>query len=139
MRTLYQSFVVLCFAACIDAQFSLYPGVSADSLAAAFNISSGCLTALNATVDCDQDLFSMAGNADGFFWSDDNATALCTSACQSAASSWWNNCANACTDDQLNAYGRVSSATWLTSSLENVSNIYMTRSFTLPRPYPDAF
>ncbi|KGO39886.1 hypothetical protein PEX1_067310 [Penicillium expansum] len=89
------------------AQFNLYPGVPSDLLSTAFNISSGCLTALNATLSCDQDLFSMAGNADGFFWSDDNATALCTGACQSSAASWWNSCADACANDQLNAYGRI--------------------------------
>lgn len=100
--------VALCSAATINAQFNLYPNVPPDLLATALNISSGCLTALNTTVSCDQSLFSMAGNVDNFFWSDANATALCTGACMSSASSWWSNCANACADDQLNSYGRVS-------------------------------
>jgi hypothetical protein len=107
MPTFNHFFTVLSFSACTMAQFNLYPGVPSDLLSTAFNISSGCLTALNATLSCDQDLFSMAGNADGFFWSDDNATALCTGACQSSAASWWNSCADACANDQLNAYGRV--------------------------------
>jgi hypothetical protein len=87
----------------------LYPAVSSDLLAASLNISSGCVAALNATVNCDQDLFQMVGNADAYFWDNDNATALCTSQCLSSASSWWGQSANACEDDQLNAYGRVSS------------------------------
>ena len=50
----------------------------------------------------------MAGNADGYFWADDNATALCTSQCLSSASSWWAQTASSCANDQLTAYGRVS-------------------------------
>lgn len=92
----------------ILAQFSLYPDIPSDLFATALNISSGCLALLNATVDCDDTLFQMAGNADGYFWSDDNATALCTSQCLSSAASWWGQSASACEDDVLNAYGRVS-------------------------------
>ncbi|CAK7207308.1 hypothetical protein SEUCBS139899_010118 [Sporothrix eucalyptigena] len=85
----------------------MYPAISSVALAAALNISSNCLMALNATVDCDQDLFRMAGNADGYFWSDDNATALCTKDCMSSAASWWAQSASACADEVLNAYGRL--------------------------------
>lgn len=98
---------LLLFARPIVTQFNMYPSISSTLLAASLNISSGCLTALNTTVDCDQDLFQMAGNADGYFWADDNATTLCTGECLSSASSWWSQCTNACEDDQLNAYGRV--------------------------------
>ena len=122
---------VLCIALRIDADFTLYPDVSSDLLEAAFNISSACLAAFNATINCDHDLFSMAGNADAFFWSDENATALCTSACQTSVSSWWSNCAKACANDQLNAYGRVSYATWPETPLG--SSHKLTRLIALSR------
>ncbi|CAK7237871.1 hypothetical protein SEUCBS140593_010173 [Sporothrix eucalyptigena] len=93
----------------------MYPAISSVALAAALNISSSCLMALNATVDCDQDLFRMAGNADGYFWSDDNATALCTKDCMSSAASWWAQSASACADEVLNAYGR--SYDWVGSDI----------------------
>ncbi|KAH7077185.1 peptidoglycan-binding protein [Paraphoma chrysanthemicola] len=107
MPNFIHSWAVLCLSIRAMAQFNLYPSIPADPFSVALNISSSCLMALNATVNCDQDLFSMAGNADGFFWSDENATALCTSACQSSAASWWYTCADACANDQLKAYGKI--------------------------------
>jgi hypothetical protein len=102
--------VGLLFIADAAAQFSLYPSIDSDNLALALNISIECLTALNETVECDQTLFQMVGDVDGYFWEDDNATALCTSDCISAAVSWWSNAVDQCEDDQLNAYGKVSAA-----------------------------
>lgn len=108
MRVSDYSFTLLSLVSWIHAQeFNIYPNVSPDGLAQAFNISLDCLTALNTTVQCDQDLFTMVGNVDGYFWSDDNATALCTSTCQASAASWFTNAGDACADDNLSAYGRV--------------------------------
>ncbi|KAH8900561.1 hypothetical protein GQ53DRAFT_835550 [Thozetella sp. PMI_491] len=107
MFSLYLAGSLLLFAQPMMAQFNMYPAVSSSLLAASLNISSGCLTALNATVSCDQDLFRMVGNADAYYWDNDNATALCTSQCLSSAASWWSQSADACEDDQLTAYGRV--------------------------------
>ncbi len=135
MFLLYLAGSLLLFAWPILAQFNMYPSVSPTILAASLNISSNCLTALNATVDCDQDLFQMAGNADGYFWSDDNATALCTSQCLSSASSWWSQSANACENDQLNAYGRVSVVHISPISTQ----LMLSPSFIQPRRYQADF
>jgi hypothetical protein len=115
----------LLFAQPILGQFNLYPAVSSKALAAALNISSTCLAAMNDTVNCDQSLFEMVGNADGFFWSDENATALCTQQCLSSASSWWSKSTDACANDQLNAYGRVRTSPSLCLSLLMTSTTNM--------------
>jgi len=61
---LARSLSLLLFAQPMLAQFKLYPAVSPKLLVASLYISSGCVVALNATINCDQDLFQMAGDAD---------------------------------------------------------------------------
>jgi hypothetical protein len=88
------------------AQFSLYPTIDPTRLADAFNISSGCLAALNTTVSCDQTLLTMAGTVDDYLWDIDNVTALCTQSCLSSAQNWYNTVYSDCTDDILTFSGK---------------------------------
>ncbi|KAJ9138372.1 Carbohydrate-binding module family 50 protein [Pleurostoma richardsiae] len=87
-------------------QSSLYPSVDPVSLASAFNISIGCLDALNETVSCDATLLQMAGSADDYLWYQDNATALCTTECLSTTKTWWSDVISACANDYINVRGR---------------------------------
>lgn len=88
------------------AQFSLYPAVDPARLASAFNISSGCLTALNTTVSCDQTLLTMAGTVDNYLWDINNVTELCTQTCLSSAQTWFNTVYDSCSDDTLTFLGK---------------------------------
>ncbi|KAH8899990.1 hypothetical protein GQ53DRAFT_593861, partial [Thozetella sp. PMI_491] len=85
---------------------SLYPTVDPVRLASAFNISIGCLDALNETVACDATLLRMAGNVDNYLWGKDNITTLCTSVCQSTTQAWWADVQLACANDYMNVHGR---------------------------------
>jgi hypothetical protein len=76
-------------------------------LANAFNISLGCLDALNETVACDGTLLRMAGSVDNYLWDIDNVTALCTSDCLSSASAWFTDVSNDCANDVINVNGRL--------------------------------
>ncbi|KAF2147915.1 carbohydrate-binding module family 18 protein [Myriangium duriaei CBS 260.36] len=97
---------VAVIAAHAAAQFSLYPPVDPGRLASAFNISSGCLSALNTTVTCDQTLLTMAGTVDNYLWDIDNVTALCTPACLSSTQTWFDNVNGSCFSDTLIFSGR---------------------------------
>ncbi|KAF2766280.1 hypothetical protein EJ03DRAFT_345213 [Teratosphaeria nubilosa] len=88
------------------AQFSLYPTIDPTTLADAFNISSGCLAALNTTVQCDQTLLTMAGAVDNYLWDIDNVTALCAQDCLSSAQDWYRTVYSNCTDDILTFSGK---------------------------------
>ena len=44
---------------------------------------------------------------DDYFWSQDNLTALCTSACTASAQNWEIDVALACVDDDLTVYGKL--------------------------------
>ncbi|KAL1962644.1 hypothetical protein VTN77DRAFT_9278 [Rasamsonia byssochlamydoides] len=70
------------------AQYSLWPSINADSLAQSLGVSIACLTALNETVSCDPTLFKRTKSVDYYFWTTDNVTTLCTSECQTSATSW---------------------------------------------------
>ncbi|KAF3482056.1 uncharacterized protein GIQ15_04815 [Arthroderma uncinatum] len=88
-------------------QSSLYPAVDSVCLAKAFNITLGCLDALNGTVSCDATLLRMAGDVDNYIWHMDNVTALCTADCLYTASNWYWNVFDACSDDYVNVRGRL--------------------------------
>lgn len=94
------------FAAHASAQFNLYPPIDPTRLAAAFNISSGCLSALNTTVTCDQTLLTMAGTVDNYLWDIDNVTALCTQPCLASAQSWYESVDSSCANDVLTFAGK---------------------------------
>ncbi|KAJ8127713.1 hypothetical protein O1611_g5922 [Lasiodiplodia mahajangana] len=87
-------------------QSSLYPTVDPVSLATAFNISIGCLDALNETVSCDGDLLRMAVNVDNYLWYQDNVTTLCTSECLSSTKTWWSDVLSDCANDYITVNGR---------------------------------
>ncbi|OBT81991.1 hypothetical protein VE02_09310 [Pseudogymnoascus sp. 03VT05] len=87
--------------------FSLYPTVDPVSLATAFNISIGCLDALNSTVTCDNYLFGWTNFVDDHWWSADNLTTLCTSTCTTSAQSWMENVFMSCLSDTLTVYGKA--------------------------------
>ena len=76
-------------------------------LASAFNISIGCLDALNETVTCEASLLQMAGSVDDYLWDIDNVTALCTSDCLSSASNWFTDVDSQCSNDVINVNGRL--------------------------------
>lgn len=76
-------------------------------LANAFNISIGCLDALNETVTCDATLLQMAGSVDNYLWDIDNVTALCTPDCLSSASTWFTDVSGHCANDVINVNSRL--------------------------------
>jgi hypothetical protein len=86
--------------------FSLYPTVDPDILAKALNISNSCLSALNETVNCDNDLFQWTVTVDDHWWEPENLTQLCTSQCSASASTWLSDVLAACVNDDLVIQGR---------------------------------
>ena len=96
----------LIYAARTAAQFNLYPSVDPTRLQKAFNISSGCLKALNTSVVCDQTLLTMAGTVDNYLWDIDNVTALCTTDCLSSSQAWFNTVNSSCADDLMTVSGK---------------------------------
>ncbi|KAI0013673.1 peptidoglycan-binding protein [Xylariaceae sp. FL0662B] len=98
--------LVLVQTAAAVTQSSLYPAVDAVRLTSAFNISIGCLDALNKTVSCDATLLRMAGTTDNYLWDKDNITALCTIECLSTTKTWWSAVISTCSNDYINVRGR---------------------------------
>lgn len=47
-------------------------------------------------MNCDADLFRMAGQIDVYFWSGDNITSLCTSDCIQSSSEWLDGVLGSC-------------------------------------------
>ncbi|KAL3418045.1 LysM domain-containing protein [Phlyctema vagabunda] len=90
----------------VAAQSSLYPAVDPVLLANAFNISIGCLDALNSTVSCDATLLRMAGTVDNYLWDINNVTALCAADCLSTTSAWFSQVTDECANDYINVNGR---------------------------------
>ena len=76
-------------------------------LANAFNITTGCIGALNTSVTCDATLLQMAGSVDNYLWDIDNVTTLCTPDCLSSASIWFTYVSSQCADDAINVNGRL--------------------------------
>ncbi|ORY11047.1 hypothetical protein BCR34DRAFT_614845 [Clohesyomyces aquaticus] len=104
--------------------FNLYPPVNPTKLAAAYNISIDCLNALNETVpDCDQDLFSMVGSLDNYWWEEDNVTDICSSNCSTDAQNWSNDIQDACFGQYLPAYGKLIPATTISDRYIDNLNI----------------
>ena len=87
--------------------FNLYPTIDSDSLAKRFDISIGCLDALNETVKCDQTLFQMANTVDSYLWTTENLTDLCTADCIQSSQNWWSDVQDRCAMDSLAAYGKL--------------------------------
>ncbi|KAI1080828.1 hypothetical protein F5B20DRAFT_570266 [Whalleya microplaca] len=103
---------VICFClwAChAAAQFNLYPtGLDPVKLAAAYNITTSCVEALNETLpECDQDLFTMAVNWDIYWWKVDNVTDLCLGNCSVAANQWLSRVQDACYGEYISSYGKL--------------------------------
>lgn len=88
------------------AQSSLYPAVDSVLLAKAFNVSLGCLEALNETVSCDATLLRMAGSFDDYLWDKDNVTALCATDCVSTTTKWFSDVSTACLGNYMNVNAR---------------------------------
>ncbi|KAI0419484.1 carbohydrate-binding module family 18 protein [Xylaria grammica] len=79
------------------AEFQLYRFYNRTSLLEAWNITDSCVTALNATVDCDEAVSAMAGQGvDYNYWYMDNLTMLCDSGCQASMQVWGSSVESAC-------------------------------------------
>lgn len=87
--------------------FNLYPFVDSTALAQALNISTGCVSALNDTVACDNDLFQWTVTVDDHWWETDNLTTLCTAGCTASAQTWNTDVTLACVDDDLVVQGSL--------------------------------
>ncbi|KAI1880137.1 hypothetical protein JX265_001758 [Neoarthrinium moseri] len=88
--------------------FNLYPGVDQTKLAAALNITTACVQALNETLpECDQTLLQMTASLENYWWTDDNLTALCGNNCSLSVTNWNMDSAAACDEQYFTAYGKL--------------------------------
>ncbi|KFY96630.1 hypothetical protein V500_02364 [Pseudogymnoascus sp. VKM F-4518 (FW-2643)] len=105
------SFWVAFLAANIVAQdtvsFNMFPAIDAGGLATNLGWTEDCVTAMNATLDCDPDLYRMAGQIDNYYWSKDNITTLCTPTCIDNSSTWVSNVGDACIGQTYNAASKL--------------------------------
>ncbi|KAL2066090.1 hypothetical protein VTL71DRAFT_2161 [Oculimacula yallundae] len=93
---------------CSNADFNLYPPVDPALLAKAYNLTQGCIQALNGTlVGCDPTLFQMSVSFDNYYWEDDNITDVCDGNCTLQARDWDLSVSLACSDQWISAYGKL--------------------------------
>ncbi|KAH7360209.1 hypothetical protein BKA65DRAFT_576795 [Rhexocercosporidium sp. MPI-PUGE-AT-0058] len=90
-----------------SASFNMYPIIESGGLATQLGWTVACVTAMNTTLNCDPDLYRMAGQIDNYYWSEDNITALCTSSCIDDSSTWVGNVGDACLGQTFNAAGKL--------------------------------
>lgn len=96
------------------ADFELYKFYSEDALIAGLALSSTCLAALNATVNCDENAINLLGSgADIHYWTTSDVNILCTSDCVSSLSSWQSNVETVCGDQTTIQAGVIVLATAL--------------------------
>ncbi|KAK1655798.1 hypothetical protein BDP81DRAFT_456637 [Colletotrichum phormii] len=81
--------------------FVLWPLVDTEGLSNVLNITATCVTALNATLDCDQDLYQWTVKADSVWWTAENTTQLCTESCLASSRQWKEDVADVCVGEWL--------------------------------------
>ncbi|TGJ83729.1 hypothetical protein E0Z10_g5023 [Xylaria hypoxylon] len=87
--------------------FTMFPIVGLQGLAEQLGWTQSCVTAMNATLTCDSDLYRMAGQIDNYFWSMENITSLCTSACVDDSSTWVGSVGDACGGQTFSVGGKL--------------------------------
>ncbi|KAH8665152.1 hypothetical protein BGZ60DRAFT_470790 [Tricladium varicosporioides] len=88
------------------ASFQLYRFYDQAYVASFYGLSNSCISALNATVDCDEAAATMVGRgADVNYWYMDNITTLCTTTCRNSLDSWKSKVTGACAKDKLGLSG----------------------------------
>ncbi|CZS88472.1 uncharacterized protein RAG0_00214 [Rhynchosporium agropyri] len=93
---------------CSIADFNLYPPVDSALLAKAYNLTQGCIQALNGTLNgCDPTLFQMSVSFDNYYWEDENITDVCDGNCTLQARDWDLSVSLACSDQWISAYGKL--------------------------------
>ncbi|KAJ2988999.1 hypothetical protein NUW58_g3691 [Xylaria curta] len=86
----------------VAADFQLYRFYDRSTIVEAWNITDGCINALNATVKCDEAISSLAGQGvDYNYWYQDNLTTLCDPGCQASMKSWGSQVETACGDQTV--------------------------------------
>ncbi len=58
-------------------------------------------------MDCDPDLYRMAGQIDNYYWSEENITTLCTPSCIDNSSTWVGNVGDACVGQTYNVASKL--------------------------------
>ena len=79
---LYASFLLFGSSA---GAFSLYSKLDSRNLATALGTSTGCVSALNTIVKCDQRISSMASSPESYLWKVKDLIVLCTTDCIDSA------------------------------------------------------
>ncbi|KAI2464655.1 hypothetical protein F4781DRAFT_436189 [Annulohypoxylon bovei var. microspora] len=115
--------------------FNLFPAINAGGLATQLGWTEDCVAAMNTTLNCDPDLYRMAGQIDQYYWSEDNITALCTPDCVDDSSTWVGNVGDACVGQTYNVAGKLAPVDSV--ALRYVEGITMAclKSDTLPFNY----
>ncbi|KAK2793953.1 hypothetical protein FQN52_000285 [Onygenales sp. PD_12] len=89
------------------AEFNFYAKYDEAAVTTTLGLSRQCLAALNQTVECDAvNSARAAGGADDDYWFKENVTALCTSKCARALTSWLSDVESQCAKDQIISNGR---------------------------------
>ncbi|KAH8122261.1 carbohydrate-binding module family 18 protein [Trichoderma asperelloides] len=117
----FKTFVALgAVASFANAQFQIFDTYTPDELMQIHDITSQCTTALNSTIDCDENNMSRAAEGvDMDYWYMDNITALCTSSCSKSLSSWLSLVQSSCASETLNFLGSVMQAKTLPIVFQN--------------------
>lgn len=94
------------FASTTYASFELFHYYEVDQLNLEYGLSSGCIAALNTTVQCDESTSAMASQGlDNNYWYLDNITTLCTPDCATSLSSWLITVEDSCSADNITQGG----------------------------------
>ncbi|KAI0206818.1 LysM domain-containing protein [Astrocystis sublimbata] len=81
--------------------FQLYPFIAPEAMTQILGVSSGCISALNTTLPCDNDLFGWTQKVDQVYWEGADVATICTPSCISSAADWKLQVESACMDDYL--------------------------------------
>ncbi|KAK5654287.1 hypothetical protein OQA88_7464 [Cercophora sp. LCS_1] len=92
--------LLLAWTVWVGADFALYRVYDAEALIAGLALSSTCLAALNATIQCNETaVHLLSGGADIHFWTLPEVSNLCTSTCISSLNSWQSNVETVCDEE----------------------------------------